>query len=52
MFQNLNIWGVFWTNQVQTEQNEVGRWRVGGGLAGIKSLVNARALKLECANLA
>ena len=29
---NLNIWVVFWTNQVQMGQNAVGRCRVGGGL--------------------
>ena len=32
MSRNLNIWDVVWTKQVQMEQNEVGRWRVGGGL--------------------
>ena len=32
MFQNLNIWGVFWTNQIQMEQNTVDRWEVGGKL--------------------
>ena len=32
MSQNLNIWGVFWTNQVQMKQSVVGRWQVGGGL--------------------
>ena len=28
----LNIWVVFWTNQVQMEQIAVGRWRARGGL--------------------
>ena len=32
MSHNLNIWDVFWTNQVQIEQNVVGQWQVGGGL--------------------
>ena len=27
----LNIWDVFWMNQVQMEQCVVGRWLVGGG---------------------
>ena len=25
------FWDVFWMNQVQMEQNAVGRWQVGGG---------------------
>ena len=29
--RNLNIWGMFWKNQVHMEQSVVGRWRVGGG---------------------
>ena len=33
-FRNLNIWSVFWTNQVQMGQNAVGRCRVEGGLHG------------------
>ena len=28
----LNIWDVFWTNQVHTRHSVVGKWRVGGGL--------------------
>ena len=32
MSWNLNICGVFWTNQVQMRQNTVGRWLAGGGL--------------------
>ena len=32
MSLNFKIWGVFLTNEAQMEQNEVGRWRVGGGL--------------------
>ena len=30
MSRNLNIWGVFWMNQVQMGQNAVGRQQVGG----------------------
>ena len=30
--QNLNTYGVFWSNQIQTKQNVVGRWGVGGEL--------------------
>ena len=52
MSRNLNIWDVFWTNKVQMRQSVVGRWRVGGGVAGaIRSLVNAWSLQLECARL-
>ena len=33
-------------------QNAVGRWEVGGLVAGaIRSLVNARSLQLECARI-
>ena len=40
------------TNQVQTGQNVVGRWRVGRRIAGaIKFLFNARDLHLECARV-
>ena len=47
MSRNLNIWGVFWTNQVQMGQNVVGR-RVAGV---IRSLVNSRDLQLDYARL-
>ena len=30
-FKYLDIWDVFWTNQVQMGQNVVGRWKGGGG---------------------
>ena len=46
MSWNLNIWGVFWINQVQMEQNVIERWRFAGA---IRSLVNARDLQLEYA---
>ena len=32
MSRNLNILGVFWTNQVHMGQSVVGKWQVGGGL--------------------
>ena len=46
--RNLNIWDVFWTNQIQMRQcrRKVVR---GGRVAGaIRSLVNARGLQLKC----
>ena len=52
MCRNLNIWGVFWTNEVQMRQSTVGRCRMEGGLqpaGGIRSLVKAMGLQLECA---
>ena len=47
MSQNLNNWGMFWTNQVQMEQNVEGR-RVAGAF---RSHVNVRDLQLECARV-
>ena len=46
---NLNIWGVFWTNQVQMGaecSREVASWRRVAD--AIRSLVIARDLQLEC----
>ena len=51
MSQNLNIWDVFWTNQVQMDKcsrNVVSGRRVADA---IRSLVNARDLQLECAKV-
>ena len=38
----LNIWVVFWTNQVQMGQNVEGKWRVGGGLQMPSGVVESR----------
>ena len=38
MCQNLNIWDVFWTNQVQMRQSAIQKWRVGVGLQGLLGL--------------
>ena len=54
MSRNLNIWGVFWTNQIQMGQNAVGRWRAEGGLQVLMvnaNIYNARDLQLECARV-
>ena len=52
MFQNINIWDVFWTNRVQTSQY-CRKVLYGRRVAGaIRSLVNARDLQLESASLA
>ena len=51
MSLNLNIWGMFSTNQVQMEKcsrKVASRRRVAGA---ILSLVNARDLQLECARV-
>ena len=32
MSRNLNIWGVFWTNQTKMGQSALGRWRAEGVL--------------------
>ena len=47
----LNIWGVFWMNQVHMKQcrRKAASGKRDGG--AIRSLVNARGLQLECARV-
>ena len=52
MSPNLNTWDVFWTNQVQMRQEYSRNVESGRKVAGvIRSLVNARSLRLECARV-
>ena len=44
---NLNIWDVFWMNQVQMSKVSSGR-RVAGA---IRSLINAKGLQPKCARV-
>ena len=49
MSWNLNIWGVFWTNQVQMKQYDCGKQEEDCRCHQV--LDNARALQLECASV-
>ena len=49
MPRNLNIWDVFWANQVQMEAECTRKVAIGRRVAGaIWSLVHARDLQFEC----